>query len=77
MPADTGSKIRSAIMEVKDMDKKKVTGKLGAEELEKRKAPFASPLVNTEGEGTGGGGGEMSTESGTQPPKPPPVIRAP
>ena len=42
------------------MDKKKVTGKLGAEELEKRKAPFASPIVNREGEGRTGSGGTES-----------------
>ena len=47
------------------MDKKKVTKKLGAEELEKRKAPFASPIVNRDGEGrTGSGGTEFSTERG-------------
>ena len=42
-----------------------MTKKLGAEELEKHKAPFASPIVNREGEGrTGGGGTEFSTERG-------------
>ena len=58
------------------MDKKKVTKKLGAEELEKRKAPFASPLVNREGEGrTGGGGTEFSTTGGRQEPgETPPII---
>lgn len=43
------------------MDNKKVTGKLEAEELEKRKAPFASPIVNREGEGRTGSGGTEST----------------
>lgn len=56
------------------MDKKKVTGKLGAEELEKRKAPFASPIVNREGEGrTGSGGTESSTRPGPVQPPPPPA----
>lgn len=41
------------------MDKKK-TEKLGIEELEKRKAPFASPIVNREGEGRAGSGGTES-----------------
>jgi len=36
--------------------KKKQTKKLGAQELEKRKAPFASPIVYRDGDGTGGGG---------------------
>jgi hypothetical protein len=53
MPATSGAEVI--------VDKKKVTKRLGAEELEKRKAPFASPIVNREGEGrTGGGGIETS-----------------
>ena len=38
-------------MEVIVVDKKKPTKKLGAQELEKRKAPFASPITYREGEG--------------------------
>jgi len=43
--------------------KKKPTKKLGAQELEKRKAPFASPIVNREGEGRTGSGGTESVGS--------------
>ena len=39
------------------MDKKKTTKKLDAQELEKRKAPFAAPIMSTEGGGAEGGGG--------------------
>ena len=35
------------------VDKKKTTNRLDAQELEKRKAPFASPITYTDGEGTG------------------------
>jgi hypothetical protein len=35
------------------VDNKKKTNKLDAQELEKRKAPFASPIVYTDGESTG------------------------
>ena len=42
--------------------KKKQTKKLGAQELEKRKAPFASPIVYRDGDGTGGGGMETPTQ---------------
>ncbi len=41
--------------------RKKSTKKLTAQELEKRKAPFASPIVNREGEGRGGGGASETT----------------
>lgn len=43
--------------------KKKPTKKLGAQELEKRKAPFASPIVNREGDGRLGSGGTESVGS--------------
>ena len=43
--------------------KKKPTKKLGAQELEKRKAPFASPIVNREGEGRTGGAGTETVGS--------------
>jgi len=49
------------------VDKKKVTNKLGAEELEKRKAPFASPIVNREGDGRLGSGGTESVGSRRDP----------
>jgi hypothetical protein len=39
------------------MDKKKITKKLDAQELEKRKAPFASPIMSTEGGEAAEGGG--------------------
>ena len=40
------------------VDNKKPTEKLEVEELEKRKAPFASPITYRDGDGTGGGGTE-------------------
>jgi hypothetical protein len=40
------------------VDNKKPTEKLEVEELEKRKAPFASPIVYRDGDGIGGGGTE-------------------
>ena len=39
------------------MDKKKTTKKLDAQELEKRKAPFASLVMSTDDGGAEGGGG--------------------
>jgi hypothetical protein len=45
------------------MDKKKTTNKLDAQELEKRKAPFASPILNREGEGRTGSGGTETVGS--------------
>ena len=41
--------------------KKKPTKKLGVQELEKRKAPFASPITYREEGAEGGGGGIEST----------------
>ena len=49
------------------VDKKKTTNKLGAEELEKRKAPFASPIMNREGDGRTGSGGTESVASRRDP----------
>jgi len=43
------------------MDKKKTTNRLNAQELERRKAPFASPIVNNEGEGSSGSPASEST----------------
>jgi hypothetical protein len=43
--------------------KKKPTKKLGAQVLEKRKAPFASPIVNREGEGRTGSAGTETVGS--------------
>ena len=43
------------------MDNKKPTEKLEVEELEKRKAPFASPITYRDGDGTGSGGGGTET----------------
>jgi len=43
------------------VDNKKPTDKLEVEELEKRKAPFASPIVYRDGDGIGGGGTESYT----------------
>ena len=67
------------------MDTKKPTEKLEVEELEKRKAPFASPIVYRDGDGFGGGGGtesyvprrEVTVEPTADPilPKPPRMDR--
>ena len=49
---------------------KKVTKRLDSQELEKRKAPFASPITYREGEGeTGGGGLEPPEQQRTERPE--------
>ena len=60
------------------MDKKKTTNRLDAQELEKRKAPFASPIVNREGEGRTGSTGVESVGSRRAPePDAAPQIQGP
>ena len=51
------------------VDKKKPTKKLGTQELEKRKAPFASPIVYRD---EGGGGAPPETPTRREGPLDPP-----
>ena len=52
------------------MDKKKTTKKLDAQELEKRKAPFASPIMSTADGGAEGSGGGFESGGTRRAPEP-------
>ena len=52
------------------MNQKKTTKKLDAQELEKRKAPFASPILSTEGSGGAEAGGGFESGGTRRAPEP-------